>query len=1046
MEEDYGEPLTDADISRIFEGVHVVRPKDLDEKLFTSVLENIGAIRIAEIKGIEDRPLVKDWLLAREQNETTRAARLGIKIDRAEQQEKFFPSAYDDALPKFYTPAEKEEIIKRWIAILSDEMNVIFDITKIQRQRNQSSERKPKAKAEQESEIFAGGVDDSLLEELPLSETMIMRALDSLDYSLFYQGDQENNRMDENVARTANSALKRTYENQLRNILIRPTRAEKYIELFQLRFLRALALPGKYAGNIAASSFGESATQQSLNTFHFAGDKNARKQVNGFAKFESIIGASENPAHPTVTIFLKPITILDDGSYKQQTLNGEQMRVRIPDFQETKLSDIIEDYRILGDQRGLPKPPRWEKVNDVIRGVNENQMYPDNDRRRINRKSSKFNSQDHQGPRILEIKFKIEELYFRRISLGQIAEAIEEISSKVRVVTSSIDIGLIYVFYEFSSITQEVPQSAVETLPEQAHSDSFTFFLKKVYYPSIQSLQIGGIWGIDYISVRNYSIPKALDDFNSIYNKDQKRMYVKFKNNEVYYWGLSPEVLTKFIGTKMRRFMPRGLDKGFKLNISVDQEGTIFSFSIDGLEWYDYTDNQVKPLLRKEVWEELQNKTRIPIYELLLHPPGGRYVVGSGLKGEGIYDDLDKIHNAENVVKTPTNPLAALGTISSNFSQQVPLLQQPFLGFQPTLGFQQPILQSQQPLPTNIGLNQMNIISGFSAMALSGSDTIVPTVSRVEVNTIVLDFDPDKMNDLGFDLASVAKVLEGVFSDGNRMVDTSIDQDNYKILIRGINPSDMDLEAFVEKQLKEVYDISDTIDEASLRWYFEAEGNNLFQILSHPDVDARYTRSDNPVEIFRTLGVEACRSILIKEIAENVKSDMNPVHIELLVDSMTFRALDDKPIAQNRNGLNKRHAEFIGRAFEKTVNVFMEAGLGEIDNLRSFPSKIMWGSLKDQGVLAEDSRIRNLQKGLPLDSIFKDMDIFGLDFPPEKRIQQPVLGELVEIKAESIQLLAPATKKIETKEVKIPVRATATAGGLGTMAPKADRRKLLKKK
>src|SRR5579885_588706 len=1009
--EEYGNPLTDNDINEILKQVREIRPADLDEKLFNSTLDNIVSKRIVEIRGVEDRPQVKAWLQKREFDETTQAARLKIKIPFAEQQEKFFPSAYNDALPKFYTDVERKDAIQTWIKILQSEMIAIFEIEGVKTEEP-SGAIIPKETIE----------DDSKLKELPLTEEQIQKALDVLDYSLFYRGDRENVKIDYNVSMVANRALKRVYENRLRAIRIRPTRAEKYIEMFQLRFMRSLAIPGKFAGNIAASSFGQSATQQSLNTFHFAGDKNARKQVAGFAKFESIIAASDS-AQTIATIFLKPIKRFYNGELLTEILNGEQMRMRIPEFQMTTLSDIIEDYRILGDVHRLPKAQRWELVNDAVKGIDYYKQYGPNDRIRIHRYNSSFNQRQEngKGPRILEIKFKIEELYFRRISLGQIADAIEEISSKVRVVTSSLDIGLIYVFYEFTSISQEVRKEA-ETLPEQAFEDPFTFFLKKVYYPSIQSLQIGGIYGIDYLAVKNFSIPKALDDFNSIFNSGTKRMYLKFKNNDVYYWGLTPEVIENFITIKLRRFMP----PGFNLNLARDEDEVIYSFNTEGLEWYDYTDNTVKPLYRKEIWDELQNKTRIPIYELLKHPPGARYKIGSGTKGEGIYDDLVIIHNSSNLTQY-TNPLNVI-------------VQQPV----------QPIVEQESSKLGLLPLNQINLFTGFSAMALNGNDVLKSTITQVEKNTIVLEFDEDKMDDLGFDLQSVAKVLEGVFSFANtQSIQTSVDDKNNKILLRGIDPGDMSLEAFVEQQLKECYDVSDVIDECTLRWYFEAEGQNLAKILAHPDVDAKYTRSDNPVEMFQVLGVEACRSSLIKEIAENVKQDLNPVHIELLADSMTFRTPGDKPLAQNRNGLNKRHAQFISRAFEKTVSVFMEAGLGEVDNLRSFPAKIMWGVLKDNGVLAEDARIRDLQKGIPLASIYENQSIFKYDFPPEPK-PQPSTKETEIIKAVSIQ--EELEQRYETENIADEVvpapEPTVRTGGIGKKKerPKISRRPKLKKK
>lgn len=47
---------------------------------------------------------------------------------------------------------------------------------------------------------------------------------------------------------------------------------KKYFEeLYQLKFLNALAQPGECVGCIAAQAVGEPSTQMTLNTFHLAG-------------------------------------------------------------------------------------------------------------------------------------------------------------------------------------------------------------------------------------------------------------------------------------------------------------------------------------------------------------------------------------------------------------------------------------------------------------------------------------------------------------------------------------------------------------------------------------------------------------------------------------------------------------------------------------------------------------------------------------------------------------------------------------------------------
>jgi len=907
-EEKIGRPLSNGDIAKI--SASIVKPKDADDLMFADVLKNIMSQRINDIRGIEDRGEIKAILQRREIEETERLARMNTKLTMNEKRIRMYPSAYNDALPKFFLEEEIPLYLEKKTKEIQKLINQIFTplkggITSLEKEKE---------------------------EEVPLSEEEIERALNSMDYELYFRGDKPNIMIDRNISRAAFEFQKREMELQLRRVKLKPSRVNQFIEDYKLKFLRSLARPGKYVGSIAASTYGESATQQTLNTFHAAGDRNARKQVNAFAKFEAIVEVKEKSQHPTITIFLK------------RNYNEEQIRTKIPIFQSSMIKDLIEDYRILGDRDGLPPKPRWEIIHEAIYGIDNSNI-----RNPIARKNLHRGNPDFQGPdaRILEIKFRTSELFFRRISLGTIATAIEQYSNDIRVATSSLDIGLIYIYYK-------APGLGNGKVPEEVLRDKNAYALKKILLPKILEYPVSGILGLDYVVARNYEISKAIDDGNSYIMKTQPGiMYLKFKENNVYRWGLTEDILKNFVQTKLNRFAPPGHE--YRWQYDIDK--TMCSFNYLGLEWYDYEENRIKLLSEKEIFKELKGINRIPVYELLNHPSGSRYAFGQSRKNDVEFKPL-------------IDPKQRIGSIYAS------------------------------------GLDGVDILAK-------------PMKENKTKGEIVLDFSKEKMDNLGMDLESLAKILEGSFSAGaENLVTASVNPDRSQILLSNLNSGDMSLEAFMEKELKEIYNSSPVLVEAGLRWYLEAEGSNFKELMAHPEVDTKYTITDNPLEVYSVLGVEACRSVLVWGITDNVKADMNPVHIELLADSMTYRTPAGKPLSQTRHGMAKRNAEFVSRMFETTTAVLMESGLGGVDNINSFTSKIMMGTLSKTRGLAEEDRIRVLQKAEPLDSAYKNQEVFRYDFPIQKslKLEAPTKmeGTLISIVQEPTTVAQPG-KSMEDK-------------------------------
>jgi len=134
-------------------------------------------------------------------------------------------------------------------------------------------------------------------------------------------------------------------------------------------------------------------------------------------------------------------------------------------------------------------------------------------------------------------------------------------------------------------------------------------------------------------------------------------------------------------------------------------------------------------------------------------------------------------------------------------------------------------------------------------------------------------------------------------------------------------------------------------------WIADTDGTNLIEILSRTGVDTARTMSNDMWEIYNIFGIEAVRNYLFLEfmnIAGGGGSSINPVHIQILVDKMTYtgsiRAID-------RFGVETAQYDPIARAtFEEVMSqIITSAIFSEKDNLNGISSNIVLGTKINAG-------------------------------------------------------------------------------------------------
>jgi DNA-directed RNA polymerase II subunit RPB1 len=134
-------------------------------------------------------------------------------------------------------------------------------------------------------------------------------------------------------------------------------------------------------------------------------------------------------------------------------------------------------------------------------------------------------------------------------------------------------------------------------------------------------------------------------------------------------------------------------------------------------------------------------------------------------------------------------------------------------------------------------------------------------------------------------------------------------------------------------------------------WVLDSLGSNLLDTLIYPGVDAENTISNNIYQIYETLGIEAARNALVKEINGVIRQEnsyVNIRHIGLLADAMTSRGI---LMSVDRHGVNRGDIGPLAKcSFEETDQMLYRAAVfGEFDNVKGVSSNIMLGQVPPCG-------------------------------------------------------------------------------------------------
>ena len=180
-----------------------------------------------------------------------------------------------------------------------------------------------------------------------------------------------------------------------------------------------------------------------------------------------------------------------------------------------------------------------------------------------------------------------------------------------------------------------------------------------------------------------------------------------------------------------------------------------------------------------------------------------------------------------------------------------------------------------------------------------------------------------------------------------------------KFLIRGIDNISNVLDPIERQYIK--YDEKTKEVVTSKEYILSTEGINLSEIRFIDGINLNRTICNNIIDIYKYFGIEAARSLLIKELTTVFTSsgnDVNYHHLSILVDLITNNG---SLISIDRHGLIKLENDPLSKAsFEKTVDVLLQSALyNKIDNLQSVSSRIICGRTIKGGTGSFDILIDN---------------------------------------------------------------------------------------
>ena len=249
---------------------------------------------------------------------------------------------------------------------------------------------------------------------------------------------------------------------------------------------------------------------------------------------------------------------------------------------------------------------------------------------------------------------------------------------------------------------------------------------------------------------------------------------------------------------------------------------------------------------------------------------------------------------------------------------------------------------------------------------------------------LVIEFSKNKLLDKNINMVELADYINNEFNSENASIQCIVSNSNTlneKLLLRirlidgDEEEDDFNLLKLIEKKILDIkvsginnifgsnvrkIDHKTIDDEGNINTnkqiILDTSGTNLLDILSLDNVDVINTISNDIHEVLAVLGIEAARMVLMEEFMDVITSagsSLNPRHVQVLVDTMTFSG---NIMSIDRFGINRSNYGPIAKASfeEMTDQLYRSAIFGEIDNCKGVSANVLFGQEANCGTGCSD--------------------------------------------------------------------------------------------
>ncbi|NPA24105.1 MAG: DNA-directed RNA polymerase subunit A'' [Crenarchaeota archaeon] len=211
--------------------------------------------------------------------------------------------------------------------------------------------------------------------------------------------------------------------------------------------------------------------------------------------------------------------------------------------------------------------------------------------------------------------------------------------------------------------------------------------------------------------------------------------------------------------------------------------------------------------------------------------------------------------------------------------------------------------------------------------------------------TIVIELDPDQLRYWNLTLSDVRKALDRIRGKG---AEVKLEGYNIVVTLHEIDPVKLRRvrDKILQTRLAGIKNVKKALaKKEGDEWIIRTEGTNLEAVLTVEGVDHRRTISNDIHEVAEVLGIEAARTVIMRELKRVLDEQGLAVdvrHIMLVADIMTWSG---KVKQVGRHGVaGEKESPLARAAFEVTVRNLVEAALrGEVERFRSVIESVIAG-------------------------------------------------------------------------------------------------------